>query len=258
MNKEDAQKLYQRLELLCAELIPGFRVAYKDEAPSQLLLSLLIKPFVPRYMTDFTTTLYPKVYFPSRDYPQSYPNLAWKTLAHELVHLWDAKGKRLRFSLSYLMPQLLGLGALGALAAPLTPWALAYLPLALWLLPWPAPWRTKIELRGYAMDIALHYWTTGRLPKAEHIRRLFTGWAYYRMCPHPQKVAASFDEINTNLQATVYLCLRRSNPIYGSSSSSMNWAGSKQVSGAHFARLLGKVAATDYQVGRAFALQVAW
>jgi hypothetical protein len=51
--------------------------------------------------------------------------------------------------------------------------------------PWPSRGRTAIELRGYAMTIAVEMWATGgiRQERLAEIERQFTGWAYYRMWP---------------------------------------------------------------------------
>ncbi len=186
----------QILAALCermAERIPGFAIHYKDESRQQRLLGWLLRPFVAGYMRDYTTAIYPRVYFPTRADVQKYPRMAWQTLAHEYVHLWDAKQSRWRFSLGYLMPQLAVLGALGAVSAWWTPWGWLFLLFLLALAPWPAPWRTWTEVRGYTMDLCISYWLRKEMPTWGGIRRLFTGWAYYRMCPSADRVDAHFD-----------------------------------------------------------------
>lgn len=51
------------------------------------------------------------------------------------------------------------------------------------LMPWPAPWRTHWELRGYAISVALSVWSTGVLPLdlRDKIRRHFVQADYYFM-----------------------------------------------------------------------------
>jgi len=194
--------LYDAMCALSAERVPGFEVRFKAEDPGQKMLAIFLKPFVPDYLTRFTTTLYPRVYFPTRSYVEDHPGLAWKTLAHELVHLEDTQRRPIVFPLSYLLPQVFAAVALLAVLAPwfpLTWWALAALFAAL---PWPSPWRTHWELRGYAMDLAITYWTTGRVSGGAQFVRLFTGWSYYRMMPNEAHVKAQFEECGRWLAET--------------------------------------------------------
>lgn len=64
--------------------------------------------------------------------------------------------------------------ALGAILAVL---------LVLSLAPWPAPWRVKAELRGYAMTLATTYWSTGEISAAMmgYLHDQFVGPNYYWM-----------------------------------------------------------------------------
>lgn len=49
--------------------------------------------------------------------------------------------------------------------------------------PWPAPFRSASEYRGYAVDIAWRYWTSGNVGEdfSAYIVGIFTGFDYYRM-----------------------------------------------------------------------------
>jgi hypothetical protein len=49
--------------------------------------------------------------------------------------------------------------------------------------PWPAPWRANWEHRGYAMTMAVMYWTLGVVPEVvkQSLLREFTTSAYYFM-----------------------------------------------------------------------------
>ena len=48
----DLQALHN-FEDVIRERVPGFKVAFKDESPSQKVLGFLMQPFNPTYMTKF-------------------------------------------------------------------------------------------------------------------------------------------------------------------------------------------------------------
>lgn len=63
------------------------------------------------------------------------------------------------------------------------------------LIPWPAPWRTKWELRGYSMNVAFAvwfgYWSEEMLSRvAPH----FTGPNYYFMCWSGSKIRSALTQ----------------------------------------------------------------
>lgn len=206
---------YENLvEKISAE-IPGFEVRFKDESWFMKLLGVLLYVFNPRFMDAYTTTLYPYVYFPGRTYLEENRIQATKILAHEFVHLWDAKKKRIRFSLEYLFPQILAVVPLAALfvlaffSLPGKPWILVGLGLltVVLLLPWPARFRERYEIRGYAMTLALvsrdyvgHHAASvlsnfcGRL-----VRQQFTSWAYYKMSWDGERTLCKLLGIANNL-----------------------------------------------------------
>jgi hypothetical protein len=99
----------RRFEDVVRAEIPGFRIAFKNETWHQKVIGLLLRPFNPKYMEKYTTTLSPVVYFPSRDFYESNPASSFAILAHEYVHLVDTKRHPVWFRLSYLFPQLLAL-----------------------------------------------------------------------------------------------------------------------------------------------------
>ena len=77
------------------------------------------------------------------------------------------------------------LGGMAVLSLALTGWAsLAFLGSVLFLVPWPSPWRTKWELRGYGMNVALTQWLYGVFTQKhrESIIGQFTGPSYMFMC----------------------------------------------------------------------------
>jgi hypothetical protein len=172
-----SQTLLDSLHAAISEEIPGFAVVPKADSPLQRLIGKLMF-FNRAYMERFTTTLYPKVYLGAVSVGRTDRAHA-ALLAHEFVHLYDQKRSRVGFPLKYLFPQVLALGAIGALWHP---WFLACL---LALLPLPAYWRMQSELRGYAMNCAMQFWMNGYIDPdyKKFVIAQFTGWNYYRMWP---------------------------------------------------------------------------
>ena len=238
----DLQALHN-FEDVIRERVPGFKVAFKDESPSQKVLGFLMQPFNPTYMTKFISTFSPVVYFPSREYYESNPKSSFIILAHELVHLLDTQKAPLWFRASYLFPQILALFAFAAYiglvswhAYPLAillgclllgcgiatklPWAfwifaglglVGSSALAVWtggwasaaffaglvlLAPWPAPWRVKWELRGYAVNLAVTVWSYNTVPALvrEMVVRHFIKGDYYFMSWSRAATEAALDE----------------------------------------------------------------
>lgn len=92
--------------------IPGFSVDFKDTSKIQALIALLVRPFNRDYSTKYTSTFYPKVYFPNQSYYKTQPRLSFTTLSHEFVHLEDTKAHPIWFRLGYALPQALALVAM--------------------------------------------------------------------------------------------------------------------------------------------------
>lgn len=192
----DDRQFYDTLRAHIAEKIPGFAVGFKTENTVSKILGVLAYPFNPRYMQDYTTTRFPRVFFPSRAFVEENPRRAWKILAHEFVHLWDRQQRGLAFNLGYSFPQILAVLALSALLAIwLGPWALFGLVPLLALAPLPAPWRKEAERRGYSMSMAVNGWRYGDVRESTKtwIAEQFTGAPYYFMWPFPESVAAFLD-----------------------------------------------------------------
>ena len=157
--------------------IPNFEIRYKEDGWYHVLVGKLM------FWTDYehyTVTLYPKVWFESRDVGVTlYPI---ETLEHEWVHLRDvhtyygllphlpAWFNAGAFAVGYAFPQCL---AILALLAFFNPWWLVCL---LFLAPWPAPLRMLTELRAYRRSVEL-----GR--DAAACAAIFNGWGYYCMWP---------------------------------------------------------------------------
>lgn len=215
MTDADKRKLYDSMVFLIAKNIPGFEVRFKNEHFLQVLIGFVLRwviPFNRHYMTRYTTTVYPYVYLPSREWLREKGYLkAFKILSHEYVHLWDEKNEgHVRFKIRYLYPQVFGLFALFAFFAFLwTPalWALVALA---FLGPGPAPGRRDIERRGYLMSLAVNYWRYGnaRIEQFQDIVRQFTGWAYYLMWPFKSILALLQADFSSLRTGTLYMSPR--------------------------------------------------
>lgn len=192
----DDQALLQNLVNKIKAEVPGFELRYKDESLFMKVLGVLVWVFNRRFMRDYTTTVSPKVYFPSRAQAEANPRWVWKILTHEYVHLHDWKRSKVWFTFSYLLPQILALGALGALGAFWNLWFLLCLGFLVFAAPWGSRWRTHWELRGYTMSMAVNYWRYGSISdtQKENIARNFYGMDYYRMCPNKEKIRGLLQE----------------------------------------------------------------
>lgn len=180
----DSFGIYTALVGLITRKIPNFEVRYKNENTIQRILGVLLTLFNSAYMTEFTTTFYPKVYFPSWRFVTDNADSAWRVLAHEYVHLCDNRDSPLGFRARYLLPQLLGVFATLTFLAMWTPWAWLFVVFFAFFAPWPSSGRTAIELRGYTMSMAVDFWTYGAVPSGDQLEWViseFTGWGYYRM-----------------------------------------------------------------------------
>lgn len=212
MNIEDLKAFEQDT----ARLIPGFQVKWKAGDSGQKLISYLLCLFNREYMLKYTSTFYPNVYFPTKEFYESTPDSSFAVLAHERVHLLDMKKYGIWFKLSYLFPQVVSILflALGALVAFFS-WV--SLPLFLiglvFIASWPAPWRVKWEKRGYAMSMAVTYWRTGQLYSAskDFIRQHFLDWDYYRMSWNGKDIDAWLDLTERDIRNGTL----EKDPIYG-------------------------------------------
>ncbi len=190
-------------------IIPGFQVKYKNQSLLMKVLGVFLWPFNRKFMTGYVTTLKWTVYFPSENSIHSNPESAVETLMHEFIHLWDRKQKGVWFSLGYLSPQLWAIVPFAGLAAfgQLFPVWIDCLIFGLGMLclaPWPSPWRTRFELRGYTVTLAYKQWVLGVLADAEGmdwIEQQFTGWYYYKMWPFKNNLANRIDMIIEQIRA---------------------------------------------------------
>lgn len=98
--------------------IPKGDFRFKDTCWSSKLRAFYARPFNYRYLTDYTTTIYPITYFPSATYVRENPYGATRTEFHEFVHKWDRLKDGILFNVKYLYPQIFAVPfILGAVAA---------------------------------------------------------------------------------------------------------------------------------------------
>ena len=155
-----------------------------------LLMKLLSKVlfFNKSFMTSYITVIGNKVYVPSLPWKKTNPYGASVVLAHEWVHMKDNKRLGLWFKLLYLFPQIL---TPLALAGFWNPWFFLF---ALCVLPWPALWRAKFELRGYTISMAVRWWLLQKEPDYDFFAKQFTGPSYYFMYPFESYVKERLEE----------------------------------------------------------------
>lgn len=195
----------EKLGKLCDEMrkdIPGFEIRYKSDSKLQKFIGWLVKPFNKHYMSRYTTTLYPYVYFPTREFVEASPKRTFEILSHEWVHLYDRK-KDWKFSLLYLFPQILALLSLFAIGAIWNLWFLLSLSFLLCLAPLPAKYRAKYEFRGYAMNLIFQIHIYGKVPSPFKVwlKSKFTGWDYYKMYPFSKDVDKKIEAIETKIRS---------------------------------------------------------
>ena len=167
--------------------VPNFTLAWKDRSPLNIAIGKFLSPFNSGYMTDFVTTIYPTVYYPTQQEYEQDPMNSFLVLAHESVHLTDARDNWSWFTISYLAPQVMFVGFFAA-ALMMLPFTvegfLAFLLLAvLSVFPFPSPGRTHWEKRGYSMTIAANYWLTGVIDPelTKECKKNFLNGNYYWM-----------------------------------------------------------------------------
>ena len=180
----------ERLTKHFQKQIPGFEILSKKES---LLIKIVSKVlfFNKKFLTNYVTTLYPKVYVPELPWREKDHVAAMATLAHEYVHLKDRKRMWLFFNFLYLFPQNL---ALFSLLGVFSPWW--YLCL-LFLLPIPSPTRAWLEFRGYRMTLAVWaHFLQDKLDTGNFVNsivdRNFAGSAYYWMFPFKRYMIKKF------------------------------------------------------------------
>ncbi len=197
-----------RLELLISKIkesVPKFEVLSKDKSKTQRFLGWLLGLFgMSRYMEDFWTTFYPNVYSPAKSNFKEDPESSFHVLAHEYVHLLDTKKNGAWFRFSYILPQVMAiLSVFSLLAIWFGLWWLFSLCAILFILPIPAYFRMKIELRGYAMGMATRIWMNGKIEPdyKEYIMGRFVGFDYYKMWPFKGGMMKRINDVEKSIHS---------------------------------------------------------
>lgn len=132
------------------EFFPDLEIRYKEESTLMKVLGKILF-FNKSFMTNFTTTLGSKIYFPNKKFVDLRPLSSLVVLLHELVHVSDSKKwSRVLFSFLYMFPLSLALVFLPLL---LVSWKVFLPLLVLSLLPIPAYFRMVFEKRAYMVSL---------------------------------------------------------------------------------------------------------
>jgi hypothetical protein len=176
--------------------VPKFKIAFKDQSFFMKLLGRILF-FNKDFMTRFITTIGYTVYLPSTAYFEEDPDIYLNILTHEFVHMMDFKKFNLLFTLSYLLPQLLALPTilLSLFAIHHSHYWLFSILGILFTAPLPAFFRSHWELRGYTMDAAFEYWSSGDLQSATIYLDRFLGSGYYFMWPFKKNMKNRFQKM---------------------------------------------------------------
>lgn len=161
----------------------NFKVKFKNESNLMKVLGFLLF-FNKNFMETTTTTIGNTIYFPSQHYYNSDKRRTIRVLSHEWIHILDYNTDKL-FVFKYLFPQIL---SIFALLSFINLWFLLFL---IFLLPLPAPFRVKYEMRGYRANTHASLLTNENLngftsDEYHNLRTpsfwyIFTGWKYYKM-----------------------------------------------------------------------------
>lgn len=163
------------LERALAAELPHFGIGYKDESRLHAAIAAAVRPFNATYMTDYTTVLFGKVWFPSRRWRQRVgPRVIYETLRHEAVHLRDARRYWFFFHLSYVL----------------------FLPAGL-------TFRALWEWRAYAESLRVQAELDGAIDDASlrFIEERFTGPDYLYMLPFPRFVRSRLRRLRAQILA---------------------------------------------------------
>lgn len=192
---------YEKFKSILAYLqkdVPDLQIRYKDKSVLMKVLGILLF-FNRGFMTKYITTIGSTIYYPSEKSLMEDLVGSSSVLAHEYVHAKDSKRYgRLLFSLMYLFPQILALISILAIPAFFISWKVALI-FAIFLIfaaPFPAYWRSRLELRGYSMTlfVANKYFKSLGLDETNRAANLFKiadkinsgefiGSGYYWMWP---------------------------------------------------------------------------
>lgn len=128
----------------------------------------------------------------------------YRTMRHELIHLFQKSKYWILFDILYTFPQCIAFFAILSLLAIWFSYAWLYALLSLVvLLPIPSPWRTMWELEGYAQTMLVYYEDTGQIPSSliDNISKNFTGPSYYFMCPFRSYITRKINDIAVEIRS---------------------------------------------------------
>jgi hypothetical protein len=166
----------------------GVRIRTKSSSLLMRLLSVLLF-FNKNFSKHYTTTIGRTIYFPDDFTTDGYVFVS--VTAHEAVHITDYINNPAKFIHMYLSPQIYAVFSLFALGSFWSPYFLCFLAFLIFLYPWASEGRTLLELRAYAITMAVNHWMKGHdlgdspewyKKNYPSIVAQFTGWSYYRMC----------------------------------------------------------------------------
>lgn len=144
---------------LVGKHVPGFGISQKGDSA----LHSAIGKLVPKYRTNFWTTIGKTAWRPSGEVPQG----AWAVVLHEGWHAIKQRGWRK------------------------LPWFLGY---AFPFLPLPAPFRAREEFRAYCVSMAADFWSGRDIDEAyiDWLVEEFVGPNYLWMWPFRRKMRERF------------------------------------------------------------------
>lgn len=181
--------------------IPKIAFEHKPDSKWMKFLNVFVKIWCPTFMTDFVSVSGYTIYWPQKLEDLGPSNLS--TMAHEAVHLQHRQQFGTLFNVGYLFPQCIGFlfpfGLLGLAWSPLY-WLFAT---AIFLIPFPAPFRAYTEFKAYEMSMAMYYWVHGTVP-ASRVENFITS-NYYFMWPFKSFMDAQFSKSADRIRSNKYL-----------------------------------------------------
>jgi len=174
---------------------PKSKIAYKNKSKLMRFLSYFVSLYSPGFMSHVTTVIGTTMYFPSETYLEGNYRAALKIACHEYVHFCDRRDQGILFEVKYLFPQILAIFGFAFFFMFVHVSFILFALFFIFLVPGiPAPYRTQIELSGFAMTMYVSHHGVPRNPAVEQealeIAGLFTGSWYYWMARDRQLIAS--------------------------------------------------------------------
>lgn len=172
---------------------PKAGVLRKSDSWLQRIIGFFVKPFNPKFMSLYVTTIGHTIYVPD-DFINNSNELGMiDILAHETQHIIDYVANPIGFTISYLFPQCLALLSLFAFGAFFNLWMLLWLLALVFLAPIPSAFRYKAELKGYRTSILLarmaqNYNDNDMQFLYAWIKSQMTSESYYFAWPFPNSI----------------------------------------------------------------------